>query len=244
VRLILAFVIAMLSAPVAQAHYFAWNDVDLGFKVAYPDTWKQQGGLPADGRIRVVAPGPAGASCTVFARQDKRFTIYPRDYMTDVVAQEIQWDYWDQAVSNYDDLYFYYDNFGALGGGDARYTLVDFIDRTTNPGIRKRAQVFATFYGDLHVMTLCMAPLENYNAYAADFGQIVDSINFEPKYTPNERGYYRDFLETKEYNHHWFEPIVSIFWPRKTMAAYSNCPRTKDTHACLYKPKPLPIQTR
>jgi hypothetical protein len=249
VRLISAVLFAVLCAAYAapahaQAHYFAWIDADYGFKVAFPDTWKQQGGLPADARIRLLAPGPAGAQCTVFTRHDNRFTIYPHDYLVDVVAQQIQWDYWDQAVANYDDLYFYYDNYGALGGSDARYTLVDYIDRTTEPGIRKRAQVFATIYGNLHMMTLCSAPLKDYDAYAADFGQIVDSINFAPQYTPNVRGYYRDFLETKEYNYHWYEPIISLFLPRKTMSTYVNCSRTKDFSACSSKPNPLPIQTR
>ena len=243
-RLLFAFLLLLATATAAQAHYYAWNDPDLGFKMSFPDTWKQQGGLPANGRIRVVAPGPGGASCTIFAQQDKRFTIYPRDYMTDVVAQEIQWDYWEQAVANYDDLHFYYDNFGALGGGDARYTLVDYIDRTSNPGIRKRAMVFATFYGDLHMMSMCSAPLESYDIYAADFGQIAESVQFEPQYTTNPRGLYRDFMETKEYNHHWYEPIFTVLVPRKFFDKHINCPRSEDYTACLYKPKPRPIRTR
>ncbi len=88
-----------------------------------------------------------------------------------------------------------------MGAGDARYTLVDYIDTTTSPGIRKRAMVFATIYADLHMMVHCSAPIETCN-HINDFGQIVDSIQFQPRFTPNERGYYRDFLETKEYKYH------------------------------------------
>lgn len=243
-RFIFALFLLIATASSASAHYYAWNDAEFKYHLAFPDTWKEQGGLPADGRIKVLAPGGDGASCTIFAKQERRFTIYPRDYMVDVVAQEIQWSYWEQAISNYDDLYFYYDNYGSLGGGDARYTLVDYIDYTTDPGIRKRAMVHATLYGDLHMMSLCSAPIENYDTYADDFGQIVDSIQMDPRYTPNERGYYRDFLETKEYNQHWFEPIVMLFYPAKTLSKAANCPRAKDKAACLYKRKPPQIRTR
>lgn len=244
-RFIVAFLFALIiAAPQASAHYEVWSDADFGFRLSFPDTWKQQGGLPADGRIRLLAPGGDGANCTVFAKQDRRFMIYPRDYMAEVVAQELQWEYWEQVVAGYEDLYFYYDNYGALGAGDARYTLVDFIDYAADPGVRKRAQIFATFYGDLHMMAMCVSPLEKFDQYTAQFGQIVDSIQIKPQYTTNARGYYRDFLETKEYNHHWYEPIVTFFFPRKTMSAYTNCSRAQDTTACLYKPKPLPIRTR
>jgi hypothetical protein len=248
VRLILTLIIGLFAVSAmpssAHAHYYAWNDGEMRFKMAFPDSWKEQGGLPKDGRIRVLAPGGDGATCTIFAKQDKRFTIYPRDYMLDVVAQEIQWDYWEQAISNYDDLYFYYDNYGALGGGDARYTLVDYIDRTSEPGIRKRALVFATLYGDLHMMTLCSSPIESFDDHVSDFGQITDSIQMDPKYTTNPRSYYRDFLETKEYNHHWQEPIIMFFYPLKTMSQVANCPRSEDFKACLSKQKPPPIRTR
>lgn len=243
-RFIFAFILLFSTVSVANAHYDAWNDAQFRYHMSFPDSWKMQGGLPGDGRIKVLASGTDGATCTVFAKQDKRFTIYPRDYMLDVVAQEIQWDYWEQAISNYDDLYFYYDNYGSLGGGDARYTLVDYIDYTTEPGIRKRALVHATLYGDLHMMTLCSAPIESFDSHLSDFGQIVDSIQFDPKYTPNPRGYYRDFLETKEYNQHWFEPIVMFFYPLKTMSEVANCPRAEDKSACLYKRKPPQIRTR
>lgn len=235
--------LVMAAAP-AQAHYFAWADADYGLRVSFPDTWKEQGGLPADGRLRVQAPGGDAAQCTVFARKDDRFTIYPRDYMAEVVAQEIQWEYWEQIVAAYDDLYFYYDNYGGLGAGDARYTLVDYVDYDTDPAMRKRAQISATIYGNTHMMAMCTAPLDAFDQYASDFGQIIDSIQMKPQYTTNPRGYYRDFLETKEYNHHWHEPIVSVFFPRKTMSAYINCSRSKEFTACLYKPKPLPIRTR
>lgn len=242
------FFALLLAAPQAyaqaQSSYEVWGDADMGFRISFPDTWKQQGGLPADARIRVLSPTSDGANCTIFAKKDRRFMIYPRDYMAEVVAQEIQWEYWEQAVASYEDLYFYYDNYGALGSGDARYTLVDYIDYSADPGVRKRAQIFATFYGDLHMMAMCVAPLETFDRHVAQFGQIVDSIQMKPQYTPNERGYYRDFLETKEYNHHWHEPIVTFFFPRKTMSAYINCSRTQDTTTCLYKPKPPPIRTR
>lgn len=237
-------VLAAFWSGQAMAHYYAWSDIEHRFTVSFPDLWKDQGGLPKDGRIRVLAPGADGASCLVFARRDGRFTIYPRDYLVDVVAQEIQWDYWDQAVANYDELYYYYDNFGALGAGDARYTLVEYIDRTTYPGVRKRAIVYATIYADLHMMVHCSAPIETFHTHADDFGQIVSSIKFQPRFTPNERGYYRDFMETKEYGVHWHEPIISLFWPRKQMDAVAQCPRSEDFKECLFKQKPLPIRTR
>jgi hypothetical protein len=243
-RLMILSLFALFLATPVQAHYYAWGDAENGFKMAFPDSWKMQGGLPGDARIKVLAPGDDGAQCTVFARRDRRFVIYPRDYMIDVVAQEIQWDYWEQAVANYDDLYFYYDNIGALGAGDARYTLVDYIDTTTKPGVRKRAWVHATLYGDMHMMTHCAAPIENFNDRASDFGQIIDSIQFEPKYATTYRGYYRDFLKQKQYGQHWYEPVVLFLLPRKTMSKVANCPRSENVEACLFKLKPPPIRTR
>lgn len=247
-RLILALLALFVTVTPVQAHYYAWTDDAFNFTMSFPDLWKSQGALPENGRIKVMGPalenGQGGANCTVFATQDKRFLIYPRDYMLDVVAQEINWTYWEQAVSNYNDLYFYYDNYGALGKGDARYTLVDYIDRSEEPGIRKRAWVHASLYGDLHMMVHCSAPIELFDQYANDFGQIVGSIQFEPQYARAYRGLYRDFLRTKEYNMHWHEPIVMLFFPRKMKAKMLNCPLSEDYDACLYKPKPLPIRTR
>lgn len=247
--LLSAFLVGMLVAmPVHAASSFVWSDADYGFHLAFPDTWKQQGGLPADGRIRLLAPGGEGAHCTVFARKDARFTLYPREFLAEVVAQEFQWEYWEQIVAAYEDLYYYYDNYGGLGGGDARYTLIDFIDYGSatagQNGVRKRARIFATIYGDTHMMAACIAPLESFARYNAGFANIIDSIRMDARYTPDRRGYYRDFLETREYNHHWHEPFVTLFYPRKTMSAYTNCSRAEDLSACLSKPKPLPIRTR
>jgi len=241
-RFLLVVLLALMAAP-ASAHYYAWADADFRYSMSFPDTWKDQGGLPENGRIRVLAPGADGATCTVFARSDKRYTIYPRDYMVEVVAQEIQWDYWDQAIANYDELTFYYDNYGALGAGDARYVLVDYIDRTGEP-VRKRALVFATIYADLHMMVHCSSPIETFAQHWSDFGQIVESVKFEPRYAETYRGQYRDFLETKQYGFHWHEPIVSFLMPRKTASAVVNCPRSENFEACLYKPKPPQIRTR
>ena len=241
--LVLAAFLVFVGGSGAKAHYYAWGDADYKFNVAFPDTWKEQGGLPGEARIKLMAPGNDQAMCTIFAKKDRRFVIYPRNYRIDVVAQEINWNYWEQAVSNYDDLYFYYDNYGGLGAGDARYTLVDYIDRGGTP-VRKRAWVTATLYGDVQMMVHCASTIESFDKYVSDFGQIADSIQFEPKYTYNERGYYRDFLETKEYNIHWHEPIFMFFWPRKTMSAIINCPLSEDYSACSYKRKPPQIQAR
>jgi hypothetical protein len=243
-RFLIAALFVLFSVSAANAHYYAWADNDFGFKLSFPDGWKMQGGLPGDARIKVLAPGNDGAQCTIFAKKDRRFMIYPRDYMTDVVAQDIQWDYWNQAVANYDDLYFYYDNYGALGSGDARYTLVDYIDKTTKPGVRKRAWVHATLYGDLHMMTHCSSPIENFDKHAADFGQIVDSIVFEPQYTPTYNSSYRDFLKKDSYGQHWFEPIVLFFLPRKGADMIVHCTFSRKSEECLSKQKPLPTLTR
>jgi hypothetical protein len=243
--IIILTLVGFLSAPAVQAHYYAFYDADYGFNMDFPDNWKEQGGLPGDARVKLLAPGSDGAQCLVFAKKDRRFVIYPRTYMTDVVAQEIQWSYWEQAVANYDDLYFYYDRYGALGDSDARYTLVDYIDTTSEPNVRKRAWVHATLQGDLHMMTHCSSPIETFDSHAADFGQIVQSIHVDPaKYAPVYNGFYRDFLKQKQYGVHWHEPIVMFFLPRKNMSVAVNCPMSEDFEACLSKQKPLPIQTR
>ncbi len=239
------FAALLLLLPLsAQAHYVVWGDAEYRFHLSFSDLWKQQGGLPADGRIKVMAPGNDGATCTVFAREDKRFMIYPRTYMTEVVAQEINWDYWEQAVANYDDLYFYYDNYGGLGSGDARDTLVDYIDTSGHEPVRKRAMVFAGLYADLHMMVHCSAPIKSFQKYAADFGQVIDSIQFEPRYAKDYNGYYRDFLKKDLRGQHWFEPLFVFLIPRKEISATFNCPRAEDRQACLSKLKPLPIRSR
>ena len=242
--LILSVFLAALAANPASAHYYAWQDADYKFTMAFPDLWKEQGGLPGDARIKILAPGVDQAQCSIYAKKDRRFVIYPRDYLTDVVAQEIQWDFWEQAVANYDDLYFYYDNYGGLGAGDARYTLVDYIDTTTEPGVRKRAWVTASIYGDMDVMVHCSSTIESFEKHAADFGQVAQSVQFSPQYTHNIRGYYRDFLETKEYNIHWHEPLFVLLMPSKSLAAAANCPRSENYKACLYKRKPPQTQVR
>lgn len=247
---------ACLAASVpASAHFYAYRDPDYKIDLAYPDSWKAQGGLPGDGIYKMTGSSVADAKgvkaddqaqCLVFAKQDARYTMYPRDYVEDILAQEMQWSYWEQAVAQYDDLYFYYDNFGALGGSPARYTLVDYVDHTRKEGVRKRAWVYGAIAGDLHVNVHCSSTLDSFEAHADDFAQIIDSVKFPPPYATTYRGGYRDFLNRKK-SSAWANtvgPLLVYLLPRSPLQRIVHCPKNLEYPACLFKPKRRQIPTR
>lgn len=241
----------LLAMPqLVEARHFVWRDPDFKIDVTYPDSWQAQGGLPGDGRYKVSAPGQDEAQCLVFAKKDRRYVIYPRDYVTDILAQDMQWSYWEQAVASFDDLYFYYDNFGALNGGPARYTLVDYIDRTAEknnqPALRKRAWVYGAIAGDMHVNVHCSSTLAEFENYADDFSQIIDSIKFPAPYAATYNGDYRDVLEKNKtsYVTKIVGPIFVYLLPRKPFARIVHCPKNTGYPKCLFKPKPRQIPVR
>ena len=246
--LLLALCVMLKTVP-ANAHYVVWRDPDFKVDLSYPDDWKAQGGLPGDARYRVTAPED-GAQCTLFTKTDKRYTIYPRDYIADILAQEMQWDYWEQAVANYDELTFYYDNFGALDGGPARYTLVDYVDRTPEKNgaqpVRKRAWVYGAIAGTMHINIHCSSTIESFEKHAGDFGQIIDSVQFPAPYATTYRGDYRDVLNKKERADaaNFVGPLIVYLLPRKPLARLIHCPKNLEYPACLFKPKPRQIPTR
>ncbi len=247
------FLLMLITAPTAHAHFYVYRDPDFKIDVTYPDDWRAQGGLPGDARYKVMAPNPNNdqAQCIIFAKHDRRYLIYPRDYISDILAQEMQWDYWEQAVSKYDDLYFYYDNFGALNGGPARYTLVDYIDRTAEKNtdgkaVRKRAWVYGAIAGDLHINVHCSSTLDSFADHADDFGQIIDSVTFPVPYATTYRGAYRDFLNRKTSSPltSTMGPLLVYLLPRTPLARIVHCPKNSEYPACLFKPKQRLIQTR
>ena len=247
---LLACLAVMATASPAAAHYVTWRDPDFNIDITFPDTWKTQGGLNADGRYKVLAPGADSAQCTLSAKNDRRYMIYPRDYVADILAQDMQWHYWEQTVSNYDDLYFYYDNFGALNGGPARYTLVDYIDRTPEKtggaSVRKRAWVYGAIAGELHVNVICSATLNSFESHADDFSQIIDSVSFPAPYTTTYNSAYRDVLKknTTSPVSQTLGPLLVYLLPRAPFSRLINCPKTMEYPACLFKPKQRLIPTR
>jgi hypothetical protein len=251
VKFLLLFlsVLAINFAPnLAFAHSYTWHDPNFKLHLSYPDTWQQQGGLPANALWQAVAPNidspDDNAKCTLMAKRDKRFVIYPKNLMAQVVAHEASWQNWEQIMANADDLYFYYNNLGAIGRGDARYTLVDYTDNS-NPREQTlmRALVFTSLYGDQQAQLICQAARPQFEKFADAFGKIASSIQFDDvQYAENYTGYYRDFLEQKTYRFKAHEPLVLLLLPRKTISRVVNCPKNKDYSACLSKPKQPQIQ--
>lgn len=250
---VLTLLTGLMSQTPANAHFYVWRDPDFKIDVTYPDDWRAQGGLPGNGRYKLSAPQSDSndmAQCTLFAKKDKRYTIYPRDYVTDILAQDMQWEYWEQAVAAYDDLYFYYDNFGALNGGPARYTLVDYIDRTPElngkDAVRKRAWVYGAIAGDMHVNVHCSSTIESFEKHSADFGQIIDSVSFPAPYATTYNGYYRDVLNKKKSASfaNTMGPLLVYLLPRTAVSRIVNCPKNVEYPACLFKPKQRQILTR
>ena len=248
-HIVLATGLWLATAHTSQAHSYAWTDPNFNISLNYPDTWQPQGGLPTNALWQGVAPNKVSGSdqgqCTLFAKRDKRFLIYPKSQMAQVVAHESAWQNWEKIMANADDLYFYYNNLGALGRGNARYTLVDYTDNS-NPKeqMLKRALVFTTLYGDTQVQLVCSAGRNQFEQFADQFGRVAGSVQFnDVQYTENYTGYYRDFLEQKTYRFKAHEPFVILFLPRKTISRFVNCPKNKDYTSCLSKPKQLQIQT-
>jgi hypothetical protein len=248
VLFLLTVAVAVLTALPASAHFVIWRDPDFKTDITYPDTWRAQGGLPGEGRYKIVAPGNDAAQCILFNKTDRRYTIYPRDYVSDVLAQDMQWSYWEQAVASYDDLYFYYDNFGALNGGPARYTLVDYIDRTPEkrgqPAVRKRAWVYGAIAGDMHINVHCSANLDSFESYADTFAQIIDSVSFPAPYAATYNGDYRDVLRKHKRSTNIIGPLLVYIMPRAPFTRIIHCPKNGEYPACLFKPKQRQIPTR
>lgn len=195
----LGFVMALAAnASQATASLYVWEDPKYQIVFSFPDEWVPQGALTWPEIYRLVADGQDKAECTLYSHYDRRFMVYPRRYMDDVVNEEMDWGYWEKHFANSDNVYFHYDREGGLGAGDARYALVDFDKTVGAETHRKRAFVFATIYADLQVVFQCESLKDRFTRYEGVFGSVTGSIQFKPKYAPEKQGMYRDFLTLKK----------------------------------------------
>lgn len=182
----------VLTQPVLAKSY-VWGDPDFGFTVKYPDSWKAQGGLTPEQQLRVIAT-QSQAQCSFEASQDRRFLVYPRRFDKEILSNEFNWTRWENITANYEDRFFHFDKTGSLGRGDARYTVVDYLDVKNGVEKSKRELIYASIYGDMSFVARCASAPHNYDEFFDTFMRMISSVDFTPAYSMHKNSYYRNFL--------------------------------------------------
>ncbi len=200
----------------ADARNFVWSDPDLGYSLMFSESWTMNlaTGTGDDvERAKFILPGRGDPFCRIAAKRDKRFMIHTVEAYRHILFDEIRWDYWDHVTADMNDRFFYFANDGGLSQGSARYTLLDYSpvseeERTESkePVILRRAMIYASIYGDLHMVIHCDAPQASFNKHLPAFNQLLSMVHFVPQYTVQKTGWYRNFLNDGDTSVHRYKP--------------------------------------
>ena len=209
---VFATVFATVFSGHAKANIFVFEDERFGITISFPDTWRVQQGNAADDVILIrQESGLANAQCQIKAHTDRRFIIYPRRYLRDILARELGPDYWTGQLSNFENAEVVDFNFLAgFGRGDASYVKADFIDRKFIDPLEMRGIFFASIYGPVAYMAFCAAERDRFEALAPLMGSIISSVGFPKSYDETLTGDYRSFLSSGKMRYPFARGLATI----------------------------------
>jgi hypothetical protein len=182
----------------AVADTAVWKDPVNRFSISYPDSWRIQTDDTANTVIRIAGPlGEDLPVCRVKVITDGRVKIYPKDLADKAVSRELNQDFWQGEIAQYQNAqiteFFDPASLGDKGGGTG--VRMNF---TIDDGTNKTAPMFGTMlgsiYGGKRYLASCTSRHAVYEKWAPVFASILDSIQLDPAYHPFATGYYRDFL--------------------------------------------------
>ncbi len=197
-KVFLAAVLFAVPVSQAQARVFVWQDEDTKFEATFPDSWKRIHNQQPDDVLTIAAPTTADgvdnyATCRLRVREDKRFTVYPRNLAPAVQRTEFSRDFWFHYVGEYENAVVntVTDNAG-LGQGFASYADASYAT-VAGPKLSKRAVMYATNYNTHNYIFECAAEAGAYDAYYNDFMRILSTVDMRKEFHNYRRGHYRDF---------------------------------------------------
>lgn len=197
------FLIGLIgSFQTARAEVLVWNDPQFGISVTFPDTWAQGLAHRDYERLKVIAPsGNDKVKCSLSAKKDQRYLIYPQSFMQEIINKERGKDFWLGHLSDYEniDIHRIMEDKG-LGDGDATYATADYIKHDGVSPVQTRAFMFAGLYYDIAVIYHCEAPVQMYAQWQPEFAKIMSTIDYKKMYNEHITGHYRDdFLHEPPY---------------------------------------------
>lgn len=199
--LILGATFCALLVPAAQAEIFYIEDKDDLFSITFPDSWAIINNQKSDDKLTIAGPGPNEyAECRVRVREDRRFSIYPNKFETDVQRVAYSYEFWKTYLGEYNDIEIntFRDQAG-LGIGFASMAEASF-ETAEGPIVRKKGVMFVSLYRNKMYAADCSAEETVYHKWRPAFLSIVKSLDFTDKRQKTPQGSYRGFLSDKPTN--------------------------------------------
>lgn len=199
VTVLLGFGVAALGAFSAKAEVFVWDDPEYDISMTFPHGWRVQHNVNTDVRIHILAPqGRDYAACTVTARRDGRFAMYPDRYIQRV--NSIVFDtkglveHLNLTERGNVKLIHRTDDAG-FGRAPAVYAEADYTKDLSIKGFRMRSMMFATLQGDKYMVFECEAAVRNWPYWVPVFLNIAKSVDFPTRQPSVPNGGYRRFQD-------------------------------------------------
>lgn len=191
-----ALVLSGLSGA-ALADYKVWQDSETGLSLSVPDTWQQINNIQPDDLVSFMAPsGRAEAYCRVRARDDGRYTIYPMAYGKAIQEIATGYEFWDQYVSEYENVQaLEVRQDASFGRGRAGYAVFAYDDAVPGPMMPRRALAFASLYNGTVYIAECSAHEEAFNDWMNLFLSVAGSVDFKKVPQESITGHYRNFMD-------------------------------------------------
>jgi hypothetical protein len=181
----------------AKADYFVWQDAESRLSVSFPDTWKMQNNRNISDILTVVGPSEGdNPVCTIKAEDDKRYTIFPKEYGSAVQRVAVSKPFWDSYMGHYDDytLDKVYDG-GGLGRWLASYAFGSYSRRNGTAYEQRRAIMFASLYYDTLYIVECSSLNHAFENWQKNFQSIIKSVDFKKIIHEHKQGHYANFLK-------------------------------------------------
>ncbi len=186
--LALTVLLIVLAFPV-RAEYFVWKDAAHGVSLSYPDTWRQALDYTADELLVIEAPGADQAKCSVKAREDRRFLVYPQNYRAAIQEEAYSEDFWNDYLASYNNVIIHNMTDGAgLGQAFASHVTASYMTAHPLKNQHKTSIAAAGLYGDTTFIYECSALAQAFPQYQVIFQSIMKSVSFEKAYHELSQG--------------------------------------------------------
>jgi len=204
----LAIVMVGGFAGLAHADYFVWEDPKSGLSLSYPDTWAMVSQRQPDEIFSIIAPSSEGddAVCRVRVRDDKRYLVYPPHMGRDVQTISYNREFWDDYLTEYDNVELYGNHDGGLGRGYGSFAVAGYDGALFSPYGKRRGIVSASLYFGKSYIVDCSARTEAFAKWQPLFLSIIGSVDFKKAHDELWSGDYRNFFA---------DPRMEFKWPGK-----------------------------
>ncbi len=196
----LALLLSGTFAAPSLASVFVWQDPETGVSASFPDRWMVVTNQDVNDVLTVRAPGEhAFAGCSISAKTDERFKIYPRRFAENIQRVALTENYWQGHFADTNNPVFHSieDNKG-LGRGFASMATVSYEtapDNLKGPKVYKHGIAFAALYDKTLYTVQCSAEAAAYSQYHNMFLSFIKSVDFDQRTNYALTGYYRNFMD-------------------------------------------------